>query len=415
MKRKINKFKIELFLKIVLMVIVLSFTYSLSYPVTDTLQAIKDNTLYEDESGSLSNGAGQYIFAGKTSAELLRRALIAFDVSSIPPCATISSVKLQLHMSMAPIGASPNQFELRKTLTNWGEGLSDAGKPGGGGALAESGDATWIHTYYDTAFWDRSGGDFSPVTSSSTTVGTSQGFYTFNSTAEMIADVQDWLNNSQNNFGWGLLGDDSDLRTARRFDSRNNSTIEYRPKLIVEYTLNKLSLNLTSIIEGFWNGQTMVSDTVKVFLRSSVSPYPKVDSVKIKLNSAGNGVFCFNNAGSGSYYISITHRNSIETWSKLPQTFTIGTNKVYDFTTAAAKAYGNNLVLKLGKYCIYSADVNQNGVVDIIDISLVENDAFNFVSGYVRTDVNGNNVTDVIDLSITDNNTYNFVSKMTPP
>ncbi len=65
-------------------------------------------------------------------------------------------------------------------------------------------------------------------------------------------------------------------------------------------------------------------------------------------------------------------------------------------------------------FAIYSGDVNQDGSVDGLDLSLVDNDAFNFVTGYVSTDVNGNNFTDALDLAVADNNAYNFVSKVTP-
>ncbi|MDQ3021050.1 MAG: plastocyanin/azurin family copper-binding protein [Bacteroidota bacterium] len=183
---------------------------------------------------------------------------------------------------------------------------------------------------------------------------------------------------------------------------------------VINVSAAPITLDLTTIIEGFWNGVIMVSDTVRVYLRSAVSPFSFVDSAKVKLNNLGNGILTFTNAGSGSYYIVVTHRNSIETWSKLPQSFTAGGTLSYNFTTSADKAYGNNLILKEGKYTIYSGDVNQDGTVDLSDLSLIDNDAFNFVAGYIKTDLNGDNFIDLNDLSIADNNASNFVSKITP-
>ena len=87
----------------------------------------------------------------------------------------------------------------------------------------------------------------------------------------------------------------------------------------------------------------------------------------------------------------------------------------YDFTFAANQAYGNNMILKGTKYCIYSGDVNQNGAIDASDLAIVDTDAAAFVNGYVNSDVNGDNSTNALDLSITDNNAFNFVSKITPP
>lgn len=43
--------------------------------------AVMDNTLYEEDTGALSNGAGEYCFSGKTGALAegrLRRAVLAF-------------------------------------------------------------------------------------------------------------------------------------------------------------------------------------------------------------------------------------------------------------------------------------------------------------------------------------------------
>src|SRR5713226_7796782 len=64
------------------------------------IPSMKDNTLYEDDLGMLSNGAGQHMFVGTTNAGFLRRALIAFDIAgNIPAGSTIQSVALTLNMS----------------------------------------------------------------------------------------------------------------------------------------------------------------------------------------------------------------------------------------------------------------------------------------------------------------------------
>lgn len=178
------------------------------------------------------------------------------------------------------------------------------------------------------------------------------------------------------------------------------------------------TLNIKVIPQGFYNLSALrlnMSDTVTVYLRNSTSPFAKVDSAKAVIDSVTfSGVFFFNSAPSGIYYIQIRHRNSIETWSKLGVAFTNGGEISYDFTTAATKAFGNNLILKGTKHCIYSGDVNQDGTVDVLDLGIVDNDAFNFVSGYVNSDVDGNNVVDASDLAIVDYNAFNFTSKITP-
>ncbi|MDQ3021855.1 MAG: hypothetical protein M3R36_14980 [Bacteroidota bacterium] len=66
------------------------------------------------------------------------------------------------------------------------------------------------------------------------------------------------------------------------------------------------------------------------------------------------------------------------------------------------------------KFGIYSGDVNQDGTIDITDNELIDNDAYNFASGYLRTDVNGDGAVDIADGAIADNNAFNFVSKIIP-
>ncbi len=172
-------------------------------------------------------------------------------------------------------------------------------------------------------------------------------------------------------------------------------------------------LMLTVGIQGFWNGTTQVADTVRCYLRNSVTPYSVIDSSNEIIDDDAYN-FVFLSAPAGSYYLDIKHRNSIETWSANPVSFT-GDSAVYDFTTAANKAYGNNMILKSEKYCFYSGDVNQDGVVDVSDAISVYNDAGSFVTGYKNTDVDGNNIVDVSDLLITYNNSVLFISKITPP
>ncbi|MBK9403744.1 MAG: hypothetical protein IPN57_04285 [Ignavibacteria bacterium] len=72
-----------------------------------------------------------------------------------------------------------------------------------------------------------------------------------------------------------------------------------------------------------------------------------------------------------------------------------------------AQAYGNNLKLKGSKYCVYSGDINQSGFVDATDMSILDNDAYNLISGrFLPSDLNGDNIVDGADMSTGDNNSY---------
>jgi hypothetical protein len=221
-----------------------------------SIGASKDNTLYENATGGTSNGAGEYFFVGKTASGSIRRGLIAFDISgNIPTGAVIDSVKLKLNMSKTSAG--PQNIKLHKVLADWGQGTSNAANNEGSGASATVGDATWIHTFFNTNLWTNAGGDFSNTVSAVQSVN-NVGFYTW-STSQMVSDVKSWLDNPSTNFGWILIGNESEPTTAKRFDSRENSIQENRPILTVFYKTttninhkNKLSVEF-SLLQSYPN------------------------------------------------------------------------------------------------------------------------------------------------------------------
>lgn len=194
----------------------------------------KDNTLYEynPADGDRSNALGLHFFAGNTAEPEIRRGVLAFDIAGhIPPGSTIVAVTLSMNMSRTALDTA-RAVELHKLLADWGEGTSQASGEEGDGAPATPNDATWRHRFFDTMFWTNEGGDFSATVSASQSVGP-LGQYMWSS-AQMIADVQSWLDNPASNFGWLVLGDESTNVTAKRFDTRESAsppvlTIEYIP------------------------------------------------------------------------------------------------------------------------------------------------------------------------------------------
>jgi len=196
-------------------------------------------------------------------------------------------------------------------------------------------------------------------------------------------------------------------------------------------TKRKSVLSLTALMQGFYNPTTnlMIPDTMRVYARNNVSPYTVFDSAKALLNNSGKADFVFNNVPDGTpVYMQLKHRNSIETWSKKPSSSTFAilfsihfspfTSQLeYDFTPTLSAAFGNNMIrvdLSPTEHAIYGGDVNQDGVVDGTDGAMVDNDALNFITGYVVSDANGDGITDGSDAALVVNNAFNFVSKITP-
>ena len=176
------------------------------------------------------------------------------------------------------------------------------------------------------------------------------------------------------------------------------------------------------IMEGFYNPATnlTVRDTIRFYLRNTALPYAIIDSSKVRITNTGFGQFSFPNASAGSaYYLHLQHRNSIETWSSIPVYFDPLTFETeYSFLNPSTVAYGSNLT-KIDNvpptFGIWGADVDQDGIVDASDVSIVDNDAFVGLGGYVRSDVTGDNFVDAQDQSLADNNSAVSVTKIVPP
>ena len=201
---------------------------------TTLVTAGRDATLIEDPQGALANGAGPFVFAGRTAqqAGAVRRALLWFDVAgAIPSQALVESATLTL--CMTPSHPDPRVLSLHRVLHDWSEGPAAAA--GGGGAPAQPGDVTWIHTSWDVELWPRPGGQLVESASASATVA-EPGCTTWTSD-RLARDVQVWLSAPRRNFGWALLGDETAPQSVKAFASRENPDPALWPVLEVVWRL----------------------------------------------------------------------------------------------------------------------------------------------------------------------------------
>jgi len=173
--------------------------------------------------------------------------------------------------------------------------------------------------------------------------------------------------------------------------------------------------------QGMWiNGEPYWSllDTVRIYLHRFDFPNVAVDSVATTMSTGANtNLMSFTKALSGNYYFVVKHRNSIVTWSSAGSSLTRGSSINYSFITNGA-AYGNNQAIVSAsplRYGMFSGDIDRNKVIDGSDVGLIDNDASNFVGGYVVTDLTGDNFVDGSDFSIADNNAINYVAAVEPP
>ena len=216
---------------------------------TISLNPIKDNTLIQTSAGNLSNGLGD-IYVGRTNQDgqgpattSIRRGLIEFDIAgNIPAGATITGATLTLNEVQ---GLNGNQtVSLHALLQDWGQGTSYFS--GGQGAPATNNDATWLYTFYNAAnpsaspTWTTPGGSYSPIVSATSliTQGSPNQLFTWSSAnnPQMLADVQGWLDHPATDFGWIMLGNESQGQTAKQFSSSESTTPGFWPTLTVSYS-----------------------------------------------------------------------------------------------------------------------------------------------------------------------------------
>jgi hypothetical protein len=150
-----------------------------------------------------------------------------------------------------------------------------------------------------------------------------------------------------------------------------------------------------------------IADKVGVELHNSATPYGIFyEDNNIDLHT--DGTLQMSNLPSntsGSYYIVIRHRNSMQTWSALPYSFAGIGQFSYDFSTSASQAYGNNQKLMGTVYAIWGGDPTQDGIVDGSDMTAIDNASKPpALQGYYPEDVNGDGIVDGSDMTMIDNN-----------
>ena len=189
----------------------------LSQTVEVEVGASIDNTMFKDF--QLSNGIGEYFFAGTTKDGVVKRALVMFDLAeSVPEGVTVDSAILVLIPTKVKPGST--SINVHMLTAEWGEGTSKAEDGDGKGAAATTNDATWEYAKFNTHSWIKTGGDYALEASATSTVST--GNEAVFSSILITANANFWLANPSNNFGWILIGDEFSTSTSAKFGSRDN-------------------------------------------------------------------------------------------------------------------------------------------------------------------------------------------------
>jgi hypothetical protein len=188
-------------------------------------------------------------------------------------------------------------------------------------------------------------------------------------------------------------------------------------------------VSVSCFIEAYWDGigpmrpvlanqgepsLATACDSIDIEIHEAMAPYGLLYVSRSILHQNGTATTSFP-ALTGSYYIVINHRNALPVWSSAP--VTMGATVSYNFSTAAAQAFGSNQIeVAPGVFALYSGDVvkDLSESTDLIDLTQVETDINNFGFGFLPTDLNGDGNVDILDTPQLENNIANFIFTQRP-
>ncbi len=220
----------------------------------------------------------------------------------------------------------------------------------------------------------------------------------------------------------------------------------------VSYTRSAKILNIKALFEGFYNPTTHRMNKTYDMNMTTGQIFPKfpggiVDTVQVVLyyldtinnvqtifynvyNNISfdtNGVFAPINVLTDSckFYVLISHRNSIDTYSAVRLKFNALDTLTYDFSTSVTKAFASNMKPVIpNKAAIFTGDFGdptnwlfKDGIVNIFDLSSIYdaiNDPTGMFNGYNANDLNGDGVVDIFDMALAFDNLNNGVATITP-
>lgn len=224
----------------------------------DTLTAIAAADTFINSILPTNNaGALEWFDAGRDGVNGIRRGLIRFDLSNLPPGSSITSAVVQLTVVKVPSQSPINStFDLFRLLAHWGEGIQTFNN---GGAAFDD-EATWNARLYGTAHWTEPGAkkDAVATPSASAVVGDSMGEIVSWSGPGLVRDVQFWLDNPASNYGWLLTSQDEvSNRSVRGFSARQSGSTAGR--LLIGYIpgLNPIPFKFTAISFANSTGLTL--------------------------------------------------------------------------------------------------------------------------------------------------------------
>lgn len=209
-----------------------------------------------------------------------------------------------------------------------------------------------------------------------------------------------------------LLSTTTGITVRNSCVSPSGCGVKARVKVFLQGYQVKADSMRSALVNPVSIGGSLMADSVSLEVRSSSDGALLVGPLSAWVSAVGI-IETELPAIAGSHYLVVKHRNSIETWSAVPLSFSDSLN--YDFTLSASSAYGNNLALGIGgSYVIWSGDLDQDGAVESADYTRMENDLLSILFGYHVADLTGDGVVESKDYTLLENNILKIITVKKP-
>ncbi len=190
-----------------------------------------DSTIFSENSTGNSGGS-DFMRAGLNGKGDIRRTLIRFDLSDIPPQSVILSAMLEIVVvDFAGNGPSETAQTLHRLNQVWteGSGIDERGE------FVDNA-VSWNSTQEGVQLWDTPGGTFESQSSAEAIIPAEMNASIIWNGSGVVQDIQNWVNGDVPNYGWIIVGDENTSRSVRAYATSEFGEIE--PKLHIEYTMN---------------------------------------------------------------------------------------------------------------------------------------------------------------------------------
>lgn len=184
-----------------------------------------DNWMYAGM--DINYGSCSDMVVSSNGAGTIQRAIIAFDVSSIPAGSVVERVYLHLYLGAAvPVSVPINIFV---QTTPWSEGIHCA-------SAATAGDSNWTSANFGTSLWTTPGGDIGDGVLGIGVSGLLNEELFVQLNAAGTSAVQGWIDTPSSNGGLIIkIPNEAVATDTAIFHSSETASVSYRPMLEVLY------------------------------------------------------------------------------------------------------------------------------------------------------------------------------------